>query len=99
MPGVEHRTSRLVDAARRMRTRGAPDLDIPPSGSGLAARVRLPRKGRGGSDPHGPGAGLKRSRERRYASTSSGHGTMVDFTVFMAMASATACDTPSSVNG
>jgi hypothetical protein len=44
-------------------------------------------------------------RERRraltwaHASTSSGHGTIVDFTVFMAMASATACDTPSSVKG
>ena len=35
----------------------------------------------------------------RQASTSSGHGTMVDFTVFIAIASATARDTPSSVNG
>jgi hypothetical protein len=31
--------------------------------------------------------------------TSSGHGTMVLFTVFIAIASATAFDTPSSVNG
>jgi len=31
--------------------------------------------------------------------TSSGHGTMVDFTVFIAMASATARPTPSSVKG
>jgi hypothetical protein len=35
----------------------------------------------------------------RQASTSSGHGTIVDFTVFIAIASATARDTPSSVNG
>ena len=33
------------------------------------------------------------------ASTSSGHGTIVDFTVFIAMASATARETPSSVKG
>jgi hypothetical protein len=32
-------------------------------------------------------------------STNSGHGTMVDFTVFIAIASATAWVTPSSVNG
>gem|GEM_PF-3886637 len=32
-------------------------------------------------------------------STSSGHGTMVDFTVFIAIASLTACATPASVNG
>lgn len=32
-------------------------------------------------------------------STSSGHGTMVDFTVFIAIASATACPMPCSVNG
>ncbi|MEY9704809.1 hypothetical protein ACVIWV_001920 [Bradyrhizobium diazoefficiens] len=32
-------------------------------------------------------------------STSSGHGTIVDFTVFIAIASLTACATPSSVNG
>jgi hypothetical protein len=32
-------------------------------------------------------------------STSSGHGTIVDFTVFIAIASATACPIPSSVNG
>src|SRR6185312_1984990 len=31
--------------------------------------------------------------------TSSGQGTMVDFTVFIAIASATAWPTPSSVNG
>ena len=32
-------------------------------------------------------------------SASSGHGTMVDFTVFIAIASATALPMPSSVNG
>ena len=32
-------------------------------------------------------------------STSSGHGTMVDFTVFIAIASATACPMPASENG
>jgi hypothetical protein len=32
-------------------------------------------------------------------STSSGHGTMVDFTVFIAIASATARPIPSSENG
>jgi hypothetical protein len=36
--------------------------------------------------------------EIRY-STSSGHGTMVDFTVFIAIASATARPMPSSENG
>lgn len=39
------------------------------------------------------------SRPRTSHSTSSGHGTIVDFTVFIAMASLTACATPSSVNG
>ena len=34
-----------------------------------------------------------------FCSTSSGHGTMVDFTVFIAIASATARPTPSSVKG
>lgn len=38
-------------------------------------------------------------RAARPHSTSSGHGTMVDFTVFIAIASLTACATPSSVNG
>ena len=37
--------------------------------------------------------------EVRLYSTSSGHGTMVDFTVFIAIASATARPMPSSVNG
>jgi len=32
-------------------------------------------------------------------STRSGHGTMVDFTVFIAIASFTACAMPDSVNG
>jgi len=38
-------------------------------------------------------------RLRRPHSTNSGHGTMVDFTVFIAIASATACPIPCSLNG
>ena len=54
-------------------------------------RIRLrPKAGFGGQESG--------AREKVH-STSSGHGTMVDFTVFIAMASATARPMPSSVNG
>ena len=43
--------------------------------------------------------GHERSLAAGAAHTSSGHGTMVDFTVFIAIASATASATPSSVKG
>ena len=46
-----------------------------------------------------PGHDVHPARERGDAYTSSGQGTMVDFTVFIAIASATAWPTPSSVNG
>ena len=49
----------------------------------------------------GEHAGERATDDQRagLAHTSSGHGTMVDLTVFIAIASATACPTPSSVKG
>lgn len=46
-----------------------------------------------------PAYATAQSGPRISHSTNSGHGTMVDFTVFIAMASLTACATPSSVKG
>src|SRR5829696_3687766 len=75
--------------ARPLHLREEPPDDVP--APALQPHGRFPHVVR-----HAAGTGAVLSRQ---ASTSSGHGTMVDFTVFMAIASATARDTPSSVNG
>ena len=48
---------------------------------------------------HIPACRFAHAGYRSYSCTSSGHGTIVDFTVFIAIASATALLTPSSENG
>jgi hypothetical protein len=46
-----------------------------------------------------PGQDVQHAWKRARAHTNSGQGTMVDFTVFIAIASFTARDTPASSNG
>src|SRR6476646_6261981 len=86
-----------VDAAARGKTRD--DLHRPRRIIQRGCRAWQDRRGSNGGRKLQEFSAAKRHGRPKPHSTSSGHGTMVDFTVFIVIASATAWPMPASVNG